>query len=103
MKSKPRRTFSREFKIEAVRAIRDEHKSVSQVARELEVTRQLLRTWCKQVEGRDGAPIDEVFPGKGNLAGPEDEIRRLRRENAQLREEREILKKAAAFFAKESR
>jgi transposase len=62
-----------------------------------------LRVWSRQVEKRSGATPPDVFPGHGNLPSAEDEIRRLRRELDITRQERDFLKKATAYFAKESR
>src|SRR5438045_528038 len=101
-----RRTFSAEFKVEAVRLMRERQElgvSVAQVGRELVVRPDLLRKWARQVEDRAGRAPSDVFPGNGKLPSAEDEVRRLQRENAVLRQERDFLKKAAAFFAKESR
>jgi transposase-like protein len=100
-----RRAFSSEFKVEAVRLMRERRAagvSLTQVGRELGVRPDLLRRWARQVDGRPGASGREVFPGNGPVPGAE-EVRRLQRENAVLRQERDFLKKAAAFFAKESR
>jgi transposase len=105
--SKPgRRRFSAEFKVEAVRLMRERRAagvSLAQIGRELDVRADLLRAWERRIEERAGAAVRDVFPGKGKLASAEEEVRRLQRENAVLRQEREFLKKAAAFFAKESR
>ncbi len=94
---KQRRNFTREFKVEAVRRIADQGKSLAEVARELELSESLLRSW-KTALAAEG---DRAFPGKGNLPAVEEELRRLRAENQRLRMEREILKKATAFFARE--
>jgi transposase len=105
-----RRRFSREFKVEAVRLASAGDRSVAEVARELgmnaEVLRSWKRLWKRRMNSGDGAPVADVFPGNGKLTSQDEELRRLRRENAILREEREILKKATAFaslFARESR
>jgi|SRR3990172_10803515 transposase len=101
-----RRAFSSEFKVEAVRLMRERRAagvSLVQVGRELGVRPDLLRRWAREVEGRPGASGRDGFLGHGPLPGAEAEVRRLQRENAVLRQERDFLKKAAAFFAKESR
>ena len=95
---KARRKFSREFKLEAVRQLAS-GRQLTQVARELGVDAQVLRRWKDHVE------VDPAtaFPGNGQARGEEAELQRLRREVTQLRAERDFLKKAAAFFARESR
>lgn len=96
-----RRTFSDEFKQEAVYLLRTRRAagvSLSQVARELDVNRDLLRLWDR----RFGIAPDGVLAA-GEPETPEQELRRLRRENAVLRQEREFAKKVAVYFAKESR
>lgn len=94
-----RRQFSKEFKIEAVRLVRERGVSVAQAARDLDLHPNLLRRWVHEIS-RDGG---QAFPGHGQLSADQREIERLRRENARLKAERDILKKAAAFFAKEVR
>ena len=103
MKSKGREIYSPQFKMEAVRLVRTSNKQVTQIARELGAPRQYLHTWVRQAEKRKGASAQDVFPGNGNLSASDAELAKLRKENAQLREDNEILKKATAFFAKESR
>ena len=101
-----RRQFSREFKLEAVRLVGERQRdgrSLAEVGRELGVRPDMLRKWKRQAEERAGAPAIDVFPGNGKLAGADDELRRLRREVEVLRQERDFLKRAAAFFARESR
>jgi transposase len=93
-----RRTFDREFKIEAVRLVAEKGRSVAEVARNLGIHPNSLFKWKRDfLEDKENS-----FPGKGNLKPEDEELRRLRRENAELREERDILKKATAFFAKNS-
>jgi len=100
-----RRSFSREFKLEAVRRVqsRPDGVTVAHIARELGVRPDMLRAWLKQAEARSGAPLTDVFPGHGRLPADEEELRQLRRENARLQQENEFLKKAAAYFAQEGR
>jgi len=98
-----RRQFTQEFKIEAVRLVTAGGQRVSEVARQLGVRPDMLRHWRRQVEGCVGQAPADVFPGNGKLTSQDDEIRRLRREVALLREERDILKKATAFFARDTR
>ena len=100
MKNRQRRSYPAEFKAEAVRLVQTSGKQVTQLARELDVDRQVLHMWVRQAEKRKGKPLSDVFPGHGNRPADEAELERLRRENAQLKEDVEILKKATAFFAK---
>jgi transposase len=85
-----------EFRAEAIRLARTSGKPRAQIARELGLTAETLRLWVKQAELDEGQRTD------GLTSDEQDELRRLRRENRILREEREILKKAAAFFAQET-
>jgi transposase len=98
-----RRQFTSEFKLEAVRLARESGKPFAQVARELGIRPDMLRTWRRQAESRAGLTPGDVFPGNGKLTSQEDEIRRLRRELEEAKQENAFLKKAAAYFAKESR
>ncbi len=92
-----RRQFSEEFKEGAVRLVLDEGKTVGAVARELDLTASALSLWVRHARA-------ERSQGKTGLTKAErEELAALRKENRVLREEREILKKAAAFFAKQSR
>jgi transposase len=98
-----RRAFSAEFKHEAVRLLetrRSSGSSLTSVARELGVRPAQLREWAAQAARATGAPVTAVSASGETL---EQEVRRLRRENATLRQEAEFAKKAAAFFARESR
>jgi len=96
---KKRRKYSRDYKIEAVRLAEESEDSAAAVARQLGIHHNLIYKWRDQLL-EDGA---EAFPGKGKLRSSDEEVRRLRRENARLREERDILKKALGFFSRESR
>jgi transposase len=98
-----RRQYTQDFKLEAVRLVDAGEKTAAQVARELGVKADLLRQWRRHAEARAGQSGPDIFPGHGRLPSQDEEIRRLRREVAQLREERDILKKAAAFFARDAR
>jgi transposase len=93
-----RRKFSREFKLEAVRLVKHRGVSVAQVARDLDVHENVLRKWMREL----AADAQQAFPGKGVMKPEQAEIERLKRENAKLRMERDILKKVAAYFAKDS-
>ena len=101
-----RRGFSPEFKLEAVRRVLERQSdgvSLAQLALELDVRPDLLRTWVRHAQGRVGAVPQEVFPGHGRLPSDQEELRRLQRENARLQQEVEFLKRAAAYFARASR
>lgn len=93
-----RRKFSREFKIEAVRLVRERGVSVAQAGRDLDVHENVLRKWMREL----AADPPHAFPGQGQVKPEQLEIDRLRREVARLKAERDILKKAAAFFAREA-
>ena len=92
-----RRSYTREFKVEAVRLAHESEKSVAQIARELGIHPTLLGRWVKQLEGDP----EQSFPGKGHLKDRDEEVRRLRRELERVTLERDILKKAVAIFSKE--
>ncbi len=92
-----RRRFGREFKIEAVRLIRERGVSAAQAARDLDVHENVLRKWVKEFAADPG----QAFPGHGQMKPEQLEIEKLRREVAKLKAERDILKKAAAYFAKD--
>ena len=89
---KKRRQYTKEFKIEAVRLIVEEGRRISEVARGLGISENLLHRWNKKYEEGKIEP----FPGKGRLSPEDEELRQLRRENKRLRMERDILKKAVA-------
>ena len=89
---RPRRFFPPEYKAEVVELIRSSGKTAGQVARELDLTETAVRQWVRQ------ADRDAGRRGDGLTTVERDELRRLRRENRDLREEREILRKAAVFF-----
>jgi len=98
MEKRKRRSFTKEYKAEVVELIRKSGKSIGAVARELDLTETAVRRWVAQAE------IDSGGGPAGALTTAErEELARLRRQIKTLEMEREILKKAAAFFAKESR
>jgi transposase len=92
--TRTRRKFTKEFKAEALRLC--ERKPVVEVAESLGVSAALLYRWRRAI-AEEGA---DAFRGNGNRTAMEEELYRLRKENAELREEKEILKKASAYFAK---
>jgi transposase len=93
-----RRKFTREFKLEAVKLIRERGVAYAQASRDLGVHQTVLRSWVKSFADDPG----HAFPGHGQLKPEQAEIARLKREVTKLKAERDILKKAAAYFAKES-
>ena len=93
-----RKRHGREFKLEAVKLVRERGVSVAQAARDLDVHENVLRKWVKEF----AADPQHAFPGQGQMKPEQLEIERLRREVTKLKAERDILKKAAAYFAKDS-
>lgn len=89
-----RRQFSREFKIEAVKLVAERGGSISQAARDLDLGETVLRRWVRELT----TDPQQAFPGKGVMKPEQAEIERVRK----VKMERDILKKAAAYFAKES-
>ena len=94
MSNQTRRRFSDVFKEEAVKLITDQGDKVSEASRNLDINASMLRRWQRELSPESDGSID---------ADEKAELQRLRKENKTLRMEREILKKAAAFFAKESK
>ena len=92
-----RRQFTREFKLEAVRLVAERGVSFAQASRDLDVHVNVLRKWVRDFEGDP----KQAFPGQGQLKPEQAEIERLRKEVVKLKAERDILKKAAAYFAKD--
>jgi transposase len=95
MDRRKRRSFTAEFKAEAVRLVREGTKTLPVLAKDLDLTESALRPWVQQAEKAEGKAAG------GLKAEEREELVRLRRENRQLLMERDFLKKAAAFFAKE--
>ena len=90
-----RKTYTREFKAQAVAMLTDQGLSVAEVCRLLGVTKGCLRAWRDAARDKGAA----AFPGQGNPSAANDELRRLQAEVIRLRAERDLLKKAAAYFA----
>jgi len=94
-----RRKYDREFKLEAARLITDGGRSVAEVSRDLGIHENLLYNWRRKY-------LDDtvhVFPGKGHLKPADEELRQLKKELTDVKEERDILKKALAIFSKHPR
>ncbi len=96
---KKRTQHSSEYKIEALRRVVDSKEPAASVARSLGLSRETLYRWIREYQANPAEP----FPGNGKLTSQDEQIRKLQRENARLTEERDILKKAVTFFAKEPR
>ena len=93
-----RTTYSKEFKLEAVRLLESSNKPAAEVARQLGIRRNQLYKWQETLKAKG----EGAFPGSGKHTDSSKEMARLRRENARLKEEIDILKKAAIFFAKQN-
>lgn len=98
MSEKKRRQYTAEFKKEAVELVLKQNYTAAQAADSLGINRNTLDRWRREYRVREHA----AFPGTGHQSGEAAELNRLREENRKLRLEKEILKKAAAFFARES-
>ena len=93
-----RKTFTKEFKQEAVKMLEQGNKPSTVIVRELGIKRNQLYKWQEQIKAKG----ETAFPGKGRRSSKDDELARLKRENERLKEEVVILKKAARYFARES-
>ena len=93
-----KRTFTREFKLEAVKLVKERGVSMAQASRDLDIHLNVLRKWVQDVEAD---PV-QAFPGQGQMKADQAEIAKLKKEVIKLTMERDFLKKAAAFFARES-
>ena len=87
---KTQRTFTKEFKLEAVQLVQTSGKSMAQIARDLGIADSTLHHWCKLLSEQG----EQAFPGSGHQTPQEEEIRHLKRENDLLRQERDSLKKS---------
>lgn len=94
----PRKNYTREFKVNAVRLVNEGGHSAAQVARDLGICETTLYKWRQ----RHRSDADQAFPGKGKLKPDAEELRRLRRENQALRDEVKFLKRAAVWLAREA-
>jgi transposase len=97
MTKKGKKSYDNEFKREAVRLVVEEGRKASEIERNLGITPTLVSRWVREMS----EDPEYTFPGKGRLKAPDDEIRKLQRENERLRRERDILKKAVAIFSTE--
>ena len=95
----PRKTYSREFKLEAVRLAETSGKSMAEIERDLDIGEGCIRLWRKKL----AAEGENAFPGHGHLPPDQERIRQLERELEVTRQERDILKKAVAIFSRPSR
>ena len=93
------RNYTPEFKKDAVRLVTEQGYKVTEAARNLGINPSVLQRWKSEL----ATAGPNAFPGKGRLSPEQEEIKRLRKENQRLKMERDILKKAAAFFANESK
>jgi len=91
-----RRVFSREFKVEAVRLVVERGVAYRQASKDLGIHENLLRKWAREIQ----SDSKQAFPGRGKMKPDDAEVARLRRELAKTQTERDILKKAIAYFAK---
>jgi len=99
MNEQKKKSYTPEFKKDAVRLVTEQGYKVTEAARNLGLNPSVLQRW--KTELASAGP--NAFPGKGRLNPEQEELQRLRKENQRLKMEREILKKAAAFFANESK
>lgn len=93
---KEQRTFTKEFKLEAVQLAHKSGKSQAQIARDLGIADSTLHNWCKEFAETG----EKAFPGSGHQTANAEEMRRLKRELEVIRQERDILKKALAIFSR---
>ena len=99
MSKKQRKNYSQEFKLEAVGLITEKGYSIAEASRNLGIEYSVLRRWKKQLADDP----QNAFPGKGRLKATDEELRRLKRELERVKEERDILKKALAYFAEDQK
>ena len=95
-----RKQYTKEFKLDAISLVQDQGLTIAEAARSLEIRANMLGRWIKENEADNNG---QAFRGNGKLTPDQEEIRRLKIENKQLKLERQILKEAAVFFAKETK
>jgi len=95
-----RKQYTKEFKLDAISLVVDQGFTIAEAARSLEIRANMLGRWIKENEADNNG---QAFRGNGKLTPDQEEIRRLKIENKQLKLERQILKEAAVFFAKETK
>jgi transposase len=95
-----RKQYTKEFKLDAISLVLDQGYTIVEAARSLEINANILRRWIKEHQADDNG---QSFRGNGKLTPEQEEIRRLKVENKQLKLERQILKEATVFFAKETK
>jgi transposase len=94
-----RKKYTKEFKLDAISLVRDQNLNIAEASRNLGVSAQMLGRWIKEEESEDG----QAFRGNGKLTPDQEEIRKLKAQVKRLEMEREVLKKATVFFAKETK
>ena len=95
-----RKQYTKEFKLDAISLVLDQGYTTSEVSRNLEITANMLRRWIREYQRKD---VEQAFRGNGKLTPEQEEIRQLKMQIKQLKLEREILKEATVFFAKETK
>lgn len=95
----PKKTYTKEFKTDAVNLVREQNYTIAEASRRLEISESMLGKWVRSARNEG----DDAFRGNGNMTAEQKEIHQLREENRRLKMEKEILKKATVFFAKETR
>tara|TARA_R110001583_G_scaffold53928_2_gene165911 strand:- start:4046 stop:4390 length:345 start_codon:yes stop_codon:yes gene_type:complete len=99
IKMTKRKKYTKEFKLDAISLVRDQNLNIADASRNLGINANILGRWIKEEESEDG----QAFRGNGKLTPEQDEIRTLKSQVKRLEMEREILKKATVFFAKETK